>query len=218
MLDAYHRDSLHVVALRISEVLVERFPDSTISLRNHARALSEVGQDDLAMEVYWKAMAAPDVDDTTATWLGNEYSTQGREELACVPYLIACELDPDDSENFVRIAGEVNDVVRARQTTVKPKSGDISTTVFSQSTVMRLLACAFSCKIVSAETFDRAQRILEKSDVDDDFMSGLIAIRKGESNQEIGIAPISRHDRIEYVKSLRVELESPQDEDQTDSK
>ena len=107
LLDAYHRDNLDEDALRITEKLAELFPDRTQVLRARARGLMRVGKTKEAMSVYRAAIFAPDVDDTSAVWLGNELHNQHKNLAAAEAYAYGCLLDPSDAKIFAHLAEEI---------------------------------------------------------------------------------------------------------------
>ena len=173
MLDAYHRDDMAAQALEITEAALGRFPDMTIVVRNHGRALEELGRSDEALEYYRRALWCPDADDTSATWLGNELHNRDRHVDAIEAYLCACRLDPDDAAGFAHVADEISLAMeRIVMGSLSPSSRPLPESVSVKDARDALIA-AVSCRRQGEDDVARcaaaARRLLEVADNADDL-------------------------------------------------
>jgi tetratricopeptide (TPR) repeat protein len=200
MLDAYHRDGMHEPAVAITQALLDHFPSSTISLRNHARALMHIGREEEAMQVYAQAIVAPDVDDTTALWLGNEYYRTREYDKACILYLRACELDPNDPDLFLEAADLLADLL-AKQG-VHTKGAHLPDELVSEEVIAHLLVASFSCKTINAEVLNKTQDIVERAGLSEEIVAQLAAIRKGDGTGAGTLTFMNRAERVKLVQTL----------------
>jgi tetratricopeptide (TPR) repeat protein len=174
MLDAYYTDGLQEQALRITEAFLKRFPDSTKIVRNHARALENVGRGDIALEYYQKAIWCPDVDDTSAIWFGVELHNRNRHVDAVEAYLLACILDPEDAAGFTHVADDLSWAIqdresRAMRTWIRSKPSDGWRNLpdgISSETIYQALAAAFSCRAFTQRERDRCIEVAEREQID----------------------------------------------------
>lgn len=202
MLDAYHRDGMDSSALEVSKALVKMFPNTTIALRNYARALGELGEMEQAFDAYELAMNAADVDDTTANWYANDLSNQGEHRRAAVVCLRGCEYDPEDPENFVRAAESFN-----RLSEGYARVGDDAT----GRSISALVVATFSCRMLNSSIVDRAQRVLDDADIDRSLIEDLMGLRQGNGLPDSDLSLLNRRARLSLVRELREVLEVGKD-------
>jgi tetratricopeptide (TPR) repeat protein len=185
LLDAYHGDGLAHQALRITERMVELFPQSTAALRNHARSLEGVGSMKKAMEFYRAAVLAPDVDDTSAVWLGNTLHNYRNFAAAVEAYALGCLLDPTEASAFAHVADEISiclaatSFARLLQNTTLPAS-------IEATDVIVMATCSASCPNFDAEASQRLRTALERLELTPEGL-------------DVGL---SRTARIEHAKRI----------------
>lgn len=204
MLDAYHHDDLDEEALRITTALLGVYPDKTVALRNHARALDETGRDEESFEYYQKAMQAPDADDTTANWYASKLAVSGRIVEAIIAYLAACRLDSDKANDYVNVASQLAVGIRERITgRVKHEPGlpdDVE-----PSMVEDFVKAALSCPTVAMEPVQRARTALERVESDPSLVDHLAELRRGALvDGELRL--FTRTERVHLVRSLTERL------------
>ncbi|GLZ46625.1 hypothetical protein Acsp06_28100 [Actinomycetospora sp. NBRC 106375] len=194
MLDAYHQDQLHSAALQLTNALVEKFPNNSSALRNHARTQSSLGEKSAAIATYELAMAAPDVADITANWYGGELCRQGDGAAALSPFLRACELDPDDAVNYVRIAEAQSAIVRGIY-----RENSRPTDHLDVDSVKVALTCAFSCSAMPSGAFNRAKAVVEDLSLGNSYLHSLVALRNSRNPSE-QTELMTRKDRVNAVR------------------
>jgi len=204
MLDAYHHDELDEEALRITTALLQRYPDKTVALRNHARALNETGRDEESFEYYQKAMEAPDADDVTANWYAGKLVSSGRIVEAILAYLASCRLDPDKATDYVNIASQLAFGIRERMTGHIKHEPSLPDDVES-SMVDRFVNAGLSCPAVATDTVQRARTAMERIESDPSLIDHLIELRRGASvDGELRL--LARAERVRLVRSLTERL------------
>ncbi len=187
LLDAYHRDQLHAQALTFAQKLVKAFPQRTMILRNYARALEHNGHIDEAMKYYRDAIFAPDVDDTSAIWLGNELHNQSKHFDAAESYAYGCLLDPSGAANFAHLAEELSICVKENLLPIKQvSSGNRAIDQIKPQEIVGLADCAASCPNMDTETSNRLRSALER-----------LELHPGNPNSSL-----SRPERVQYVKQI----------------
>jgi hypothetical protein len=162
LLDAYHSDGLDEDALRIAKTMVETFPQSTKVLRAHARALGRVGRVAEALQEHRASIFAPDVDDTSAAWLGNELHNQDRNALAAEAHAYACTLDPSDPGNFSHLASELS--ICLSQTGRIEKKRQLPESI-SADDLLAVAHAAASCGYMDVDSSERLREALERLDL-----------------------------------------------------
>ncbi len=197
MLDAFHRDNLHLAALEIAKQMAVQYPTCDVSLRNYARALENVGRHDDSFVVYRAALArsAPG-SATNASWLGNSYARDGRAVDAAELYAAAAVLDPDDGEHFLDLALAIKDAI---QDGAAPDLPFLAPSVeeakrrlpadLSMDTVDQLGLCAFSCPQLDMADVQQAAQLYDPVTV-----SALTIRRQEQENQ------ISRDERAALAR------------------
>jgi tetratricopeptide (TPR) repeat protein len=166
LLDSYQRDKMHAEELKLTEKLQGVLPDSTQVLRNYARALTNSQRAQEAMQRHRESLFCPDVDDTSAVWLGNELHNRRRHREACEAYAFACVLDPNDAQVFAHLAEELTIAIdrQLRPLAKKTRFVPLPETIEPES-VVELVHCSTSCQNVDAEAADRLRRALERLDL-----------------------------------------------------
>ncbi|MFF7894856.1 hypothetical protein ACFZDI_23745 [Streptomyces sp. NPDC007907] len=201
MLDAYHRDGLDERALKITTALIERFPDCTIALRNHGRALSQAGRKDEALKWYRKAVLAADVDDTSPTWFANELSFSDRLVDSIENYLRASELDPQDAEHFAQVAEQMAEAVAYNEIGVHANQRSLPEGI-SRSSIIEFLAAAFSCPSLTSETLAYARSAALVGELGQGILDDLVRVRQGEKikRDDKDIQLLDRKERLNLTR------------------
>jgi hypothetical protein len=139
------------------------------------------------MKYYREAVLAPDVDDTSALWLGNELHNQQRHHDAAEAYAYGCLLDPVDAANFSHLAEELSICINERARPVGRNDNDQNPVdQIEPNVILELAHCASSCPNMDAEMSDSLRRALQRLDINsDDFDS-----------------PLTRSERVQCVKQL----------------
>lgn len=202
MLDAYHRDGLENDALAITTALLARFPENTVVLRNHARALASVGRRGEAFDYFRAAIGAPDADDTSAVWYGNELSREGDYIGAAQAYLRACQLDPDDASNFANVADALADALREQaigQRVSRPLPPEVTVDV-----VVAFLSCTFSCPTVDADAVRFANTAAQTAELPTDVIASLAQISRATqpADEDQLVHFFGRMERLDLAKGL----------------
>ena len=211
MLDAYHEDNMNDEAIRITEALIAKFPDNTVVLRNHGRALEEVGRKNESIEWYQRAIWCPNPNDTSAVWLGNELHNRKRYVDALEAYVVACGLDPDDGGDFAHLADEISRGIddREYQTSnalaTRRLPDEIDAAVLKQTII-----AAFSCDLLRQEDIDRCVTSAARAGIDSSYVGLVLSIRAGQSVDLEGqkIRLLRPSERRQFVDSLRKVVES----------
>jgi tetratricopeptide (TPR) repeat protein len=166
MLDAFHTDGMHEKALALIESAIALYGnDSSLLLRNRARALGLVGRQDEAFEVFSTAISCHDVDDTSARWFGNELHNIGRHVDAAEVYLLACWLDPDDAAGYTNFLDEVSFALFDPYA-LKPTGGLRSLPdPVDKSLMISAWVAALSCSVLNEDDYRRAKRAFARSDL-----------------------------------------------------
>lgn len=187
-LDSLRDDELFDQELVASKRLLERFPERSTVLRNHGRALKDVGQRDSAYEFYQRAMwCAEDVADQGASWLASDLHNQGRYVDSLEVRLFGCMLDPDDSSHFTYAAQTLERALR-------PSAGRQLPIGFEPTTIASLISCAISCSTLSQESMRNCEQIARR-----------INIPINRDN----LSPVGVQQRLDIVSELYKKLASP---------
>jgi tetratricopeptide (TPR) repeat protein len=179
MLDAYHADRLHDEALRITSCLVDHFPDCSALVRNHARALREVGAPPAEIVTWYRrAILCPDADDTSAAWFGTYMFNMQRYVDAMEAYLLALRLDPDDIRAFSDLLHSAANA-RRRHLIGDPSQrrllpSGIDTTFFESA-----LLGAFSCPVVTQREHDELLKHAQSAEIAPATIDAALAQLKG---------------------------------------
>ena len=181
MLDAYHRDELDAIAFKITSALLAAYPNNSVVLRNHGRALREVGDRDAGRNYYRKALLASDADAVTASWFGGFLSSSDHVDAAEV-FLYGCLLDPELANNFADAADELASALHMRE--IGRSEGRSLPDAIDKDAVMKLLISAFSCRTIDAKVLELAGRIVDTAELDPEFPNFLLELRRG-STQEL---------------------------------
>jgi tetratricopeptide (TPR) repeat protein len=200
MLDAYHRDDLDEVALKITSAFLEAHPDNAVVLRNHARALRAAGEVEAARDCYRRALLNKDADGTTAGWFGSILSSSDHVDSAEV-FLYGCQLEPQMAVNFAQAADELADALHMRE--IGRREGRALPDEIDNSTIERLLVCAFSCQIIDAQVIELTGSAVDTAELDPGFPDLLMALRRGNltgPGDEIRLFTV--RERVAIVKEI----------------
>lgn len=161
MLDAYQTDGLHQQALQITTKLLHAYPDRSIVLRNHGRALAHVGRLEEGFAYYKKAVSVPDVDDGSAVWYGNALHNERRFVDAAEAYAFGCRLDPDGATPFSHLADDIS------RSLVERDGGAIAgrrvlPEEVGQDHVLRSVSAALSCSDLDNNDLSRVRDVLRR--------------------------------------------------------
>jgi tetratricopeptide (TPR) repeat protein len=204
MLDAYHNDNLDEEALRITTAFLQKYPDKTVALRNHARALNKTERAEESFEYYQKAMDAPDADETSANWYAGKLVSDGRIVEAILAYLVSCRLDPDKATDYVNIASQLAFGIRERITGHIKHAPGLPDDIES-SMVDSFVNAAFSCPTISTDTVQRARTAMERVESDPSLIDQLIELRRGAS-VDGDLRLFARAERVRLVRSFTEKL------------
>jgi tetratricopeptide (TPR) repeat protein len=205
MLDAYHHDHLDAEALRITTVFVEKYPNKTVALRNHARALNLNGYESESFECYRRAVNAPDADDTSANWYGGRLATSGRIAEAIEAYLTACRLDSDNARHYVSAASQLAYGVRERITGLIRHPPGLPAEI-PASIVDDFVKATLSCPTITTETIELARSSLERVESDPSLLDSLLELRRHAGAADGESRLYTRAERIRLVHSLMERL------------
>jgi tetratricopeptide (TPR) repeat protein len=114
LLDVLHKDEQYREEFAISFGWVSSVPNNCSPLRDLARSYASLGKRDIALQVFRRALSTPDVDDTTARWLGHEYHNYDETVNALEAFAFAATLDPDESSLFAHCVDELASGLRNR--------------------------------------------------------------------------------------------------------
>lgn len=193
MLDAFHSDSLHEQALAITQAALVHNSTSSVVLRNHARALENIGNADESLEFYRKSIYAADADDSSMTWFGTELHNRKRNVDATEVYLLACLSDPDDAEGFSHVADEISwTMVQAHRLRLSKSTRELPESI-TLDVVETALIPAVSCRILSYRSLDRIRSVTE---------------RLGLSTDKINSVRMTFEERVRFASQLYNEFES----------
>lgn len=207
LLDAYQRDGLHERAVRLTTALIAGHPENAKLLRNHARALENIGRSEEALASYRRAVLSPDIDESAAIWFGNELHNRERHVDAVEAYLIGCLMDPNDAAYFGHVAADLSWAV-VELTKAHGRSARQLPAGISDASVVDVLVAALSCK-VSQEDLRRLESAAERLDID--FASIINRIRNGDTSLTEGRTsiPMDRKERVALVHDLMNLFRSP---------
>jgi tetratricopeptide (TPR) repeat protein len=163
MLDAFYEDDMVGQAMSISTAAVERFPTKSIVVRNHAKSLAAMGEEEEALAWYQKALWCPDANDSTAIFFGNALHNRERHVDAAEVYLKACVLDPNDANGFVHFADEISLALEGQKMwAYLGKEFRHLPEGINVMTAEKAMLCALSCRLFSQENQDRCAGAAER--------------------------------------------------------
>lgn len=204
LLDAFHTDGLDDDASRIAKGLVDTLPDSALALRNYARALGRAGKLEDSIRYYQKAICAPDADDTSAIWLGNELHNRKRHVDAAEVYARACLLDSYDARGFVHFAEEIAIAKSKEEAGNVPAKARKLPTSLDKKVVQESVFAALSCRMLRGEDLERATRAFEIAEVGISLPQ-LVAVLQGAQGQGDGESPNSLN-MPRFTRSQRITM------------
>ncbi len=206
MLDAFRADDLNEQALAITQALVERLPDMSIVMRNHARALEDVGRHVEALEYYEKSIKCSDTTDVSAVWLGNEMHNRGRHADALESYLLACLLDLDDANGFAHVASECSLIVKKHLLASPTKPDDRPLPAYIEAaSVETAIWAALSCPLIDEADLVRCNEVAKREAID---IAGVLSkVEERESEHSRG-RRMTRQDRFEFASGLHQQCKS----------
>jgi tetratricopeptide (TPR) repeat protein len=215
MLDAYHEDNMNGETLHITEALIQKFPDNSVMVRNHARSLQRNGQETEALEWFQRAMWCSNADDTSAVWFGSEMHNRRRYVDALEAYSLACVLDPDDATNFAHVADEISRGMDERDELEYQASTSIAVRALpdeiNSETLGKAIFAAFCCKYLNQDDIDRCVSAANRAGMDQETVAIMLSVRSG--NQiELGdqvFRQLSLSQRRRFAYDLRKLLIGP---------
>lgn len=154
LLDAFDRKKEQAVPLSITRKLLERYPKSTHSWRNYARALEgslRAGQDEQYMMAYRNSLYCEDVDDTSAKWFANVMSRKDKYLEAMELRVLCCLLDLDDAMSYIGLATEVASFIQPTNQFRTKKAESILPQSFRDGLIPKMLILARDCESFGAE-------------------------------------------------------------------
>lgn len=194
VMDSYNHDSLYEEALRISQAVVVKFPNSSSMLRNHARILFDLGRVDEAIENYQKSLWCSEPEEQSAIWFGIELYNTKRFVDAIEVYLWACRLNPDDGGNFTFLAEAMYRALRGKVTTMSNASSRQIPDALDTTDVEKALICALSAGSLDHKDIRRWNDIAERLNIKIDPNS---------------FTPMTFNERFQFVFDLYKAFESP---------
>lgn len=200
MLDAYHRDGEDHEALEITAKLKELYPNSSLALRNHARALEKNGgrEVDEIVSAYRDAVICPDVDATSAIWYASTLNGAGRYVDSVETLLFGCTLDLDDAKCYARLAEEISTVLQPQNVHRMRRMNRALPVYCDESYVRRCISLCMSCPNYGMEEKFSCERAMRNVGID---ISQIEAAYEEEGD-------LSRRDRQEFILPLYDELKS----------
>jgi tetratricopeptide (TPR) repeat protein len=216
MLDAYHEDNMNEEALRITDAMIQRFPDNSIIVRNHARALENVGRSDESLEWYQRGIWCPDADDTSAIWFGTELHNRRRYVDALEAYALACVLDPNDAGGFAHMCDEIARGMDQRdELEYEAAAASTPARVLPQEIDRRAfetaMLAAFSCERLGQDEIERCASSAARAGMETEDVARILAIRSGQhielADQVVGQLRLS--ERRRFADEVRRILSSP---------
>lgn len=103
LLDYYYSTDRSVEGLALALAALDVYGETSIVLRNVARAYEDIGDAERAQSFYEKAIAADPNSDTALAWTGNFQSRQKNWGAARTFLVRACEADPDDPNHVTSL-------------------------------------------------------------------------------------------------------------------
>jgi tetratricopeptide (TPR) repeat protein len=215
MLDAYHEDNMNQEALRVTEALLAKLPDSTAVVRNRARALERMDRSEEALEWFQRAIWCPNADDISAVWFGSELHNRRRYVDALEAYTLACVLDPDDATGFAHVCDEISRAIDERDELDYEIPGVDSTRrilpdQIDTSTLQQALLAAFSCAFLDQSDIDRCVAAANRNGIDTELIALMLSVRAGnhiEINDHT-IGQLRLIERRRFAVEIRKILES----------
>jgi hypothetical protein len=209
MLDAYHADNLSQEALAITTALMDKFPDRTVVVRNHARALEETGAE--CIEFYQRAIWCLDCDDTSAQWFASELRSESRHVDALEAFAVAAMLDNDDGTHFAYAADQIGIGLDEREYPVYGSNERrVLPDTISADTLQKAVQAALSCEQLDQKDVDRCMEAVTRAGMDSIFVTELLQMRANGSDELAGsdLRRLRRGERRAFALHLYEELKS----------
>lgn len=201
LLDALHSDQQNELALQITAAMTARDPNSTVALRNHARAIQRMGNSssEEVDKAYINSIHAPDVDDTTAMWLGGHLAEKGRLIDALETVAFGLLLDLDESKSFATFALMLSNITSPRNVvrSLTEDSRQLPAAISGDSVVTAIL-CAESCDNYGVDTKFICEAAMNNSG---------ITVEVIQESLDTQGRP-TRHDRLKWAKNVHDALVS----------
>lgn len=144
-------------------------PKNSVARRHLARGYASLGKRDIALKVFRYALAAPDVTDTTARWLGNEYHNYEEFVNALEAFALSARLDPDDGNLFAHAADELSIALRDRLLGRTPIDNRHLPEVVTNEDFEKCAYASVSCSTVNEESIRRLEASGRRLDVQVDL-------------------------------------------------
>jgi tetratricopeptide (TPR) repeat protein len=191
-LDAVHRDRDDELALKIVEKLYHNFPDSSVVVRNYARAVQRLKGADTALEFYLRSVSeCADVDDTSTRWLASELWDYKRFREVIELSIVSCMIDLDAASNYATLAVYMSELLQP-QNIFQVGASQLSKEQLSVEDLLKVIVYGRSCPNVSLENRARFEFAMQNTDI--------TAERVQDYVDNLGV--ISRKERADYIRSL----------------
>jgi tetratricopeptide (TPR) repeat protein len=207
-LDGYLEDDLNTQALAITTAMLEKFPDLTVVVRNHARSLQASGMMEESLLWYRKATWCRDATDISALWLGNELHNRKQHVDAIEAYLRACLLDPEDATNFAHLADELT-LGLQNELDVDEEDGKRSIPEgVSAAAIESAFVASLSCRLIDRSDMERLTAVARRAELNE--------------AQLMQLPHIGRRERVRFARELYALFQSelttpPQDTDRLET-
>lgn len=202
LLDAFDKLDEHTASLRITDSLVGKYPASTHSWRNFARALEGDNQgglhDEKILDAYINSINCEDVDDTSANWFGNTLSRLNRDVEAIELRVLSCLLDLDEASNYTNFAAQLAKLIQPTNQIRSSRAAKILPERFDEMLVSRALVLARDCESFGAEERYSSEAVMDTVGIDSSDLE--------QAEEEIG--DVSRKYRSHMMSELFNEIRS----------
>jgi len=151
LLDALHGNQTrtdHNYALIIARTLKERYSQSSIMMRNYARALmfTNRASKDQVLEFYQRAIFCADVDYLSTNWYARSLMEAGRLIDAVEVLIFACMLNIDDADNFAQLALEMSNIIQPTNAFLHKRAVRTVPACYTDEAVMHLIWLCKTCR------------------------------------------------------------------------
>lgn len=169
LLDSYNGENEIDKALQVIETFYQQFPKRTLFARNYGRQLEYLGRRNEALDYYRQALWCPDVNDTTAIWLGVELYNRQRYVDSAEAFCLAAILDATDANGFVQTADAITQAMINEQRANSLQQSYPHRRLpagIDDTAVAVLLMSAVSCELLSQENVDLAAAVGARVGID----------------------------------------------------
>jgi tetratricopeptide (TPR) repeat protein len=169
LLDSYNGENEIDKAMQVIEAFYQHFPKRTLVVRNYGRQLEYLGRRNEALDYYRQALWCPDVNDTTAIWLGVELYNRQRYVDSAEAFCLAAILDATDANGFVQTADAITQAMINEQRANSLQQSYPHRRLpagIDDTAVAVLLMSAVSCELLSQENVDLAAAVGARVGID----------------------------------------------------